>query len=82
MRNARRIREGLNLTLEEVAARTTIKFSHLSAFEREEAGMGLARLLELAAFYGCTTDQLLATYSEPESVPAGSVVVVVVDSSD
>ena len=65
MRNARRIRERLNLTLEDVSARTSIRFSHLGGFEREEAGMGIAKLQELAACYGCTIDDLLADAPDP-----------------
>lgn len=60
MRNARQIREDNNLTLEDVARRTSVRFSHLAAFERGEVGMGLEKMQELAAFYGCTLDELVA----------------------
>ena len=59
MRNARRIRERKEMTLEQVAGRTSIKFSNLSRFERGEVNLGLTKLQELAAFYDTSIDDLI-----------------------
>jgi len=60
MRNARRVRERLGLGLETVVRQTSLGLGHLQKFEVGKSGMGIDKLQELAAFYGCTIDELVA----------------------
>lgn len=67
MRNARTIREKQPLTLEEVSSKTSIRFSHLSRFERNRAELSIEKLQELARLYGCTIDDLVAEAEPAEA---------------
>lgn len=70
MRQARSIRERKGLTLEQVAARTSIRFSPLSRFERGVAWLGEAKMRELATLYDCKIDDLIAVVPDEEATAA------------
>lgn len=69
MRQARKIRETGGLSGTDVVRATSISLSHLLRFELGQVGLGLDKLTELAALYGCTIDVLVAE-AEPEQAPA------------
>ena len=68
MKQARAIRIKKGLTLFEVAQETGINQSSLSRFETTtpNAGLSLESGWKLAAFYGCTLDELLRESTEGE----------------
>lgn len=69
MLRARQIREEKGLSLEAVVRQTSIGVSNLGRFERGLEHLGLDKLKELAAFYECTIDELVAEVT-PQEAPA------------
>jgi hypothetical protein len=49
--------------------KTSIANTHLRSFELGNAGMGIAKLKELATLYGCTIDELVAEVEQQELTP-------------
>lgn len=69
MRKARTIRLEKGLSLTDVVRGTKLSLGHLALFERGLAGMSIEKIQELAGFYKCSIDDLLA---EAASVNGGT----------